>query len=77
MSDYVSYLLTILYEGRLLQVALCVYRDLLTGEEYDYPMENRKAFERFLPLHAQYPIVKIDEIFETVYRMPQEKAQGA
>ena len=67
MGEYLSYLITLLYEGRTLKVALCVHQELLTENEKNFPVEYQAEFERFLPLHAKYPIIDIVQIFDSIF----------
>ena len=68
MSDHICWLITILYEGRLLKCALSVKKELLTQDCMDFPMdpENREKIHAMLPLHIRScgPIVDFEEIFE-------------
>lgn len=66
MSEYACFLLTLLYENRILKVALKIRRDLLKGDCFEFPMEpeNIKQLESFLPAHAKYPILDVEDIFE-------------
>ena len=71
MSEYVSYLLTLLYEGCVLKVAVSIHKDLMSVCMLDFPREYKKDFEKFLPLHAKYPVVDVEEIFEVAINHPE------
>lgn len=68
MSNDVCFLITVLYNDTLLQCALKIDRDKLTGDIAEYPMEpeNRQVLHSLLPLHVKNcgPIVDITTIFE-------------
>ena len=68
MSNYITFLITILYNDTLLRCALKIHRDKLQNDCDEYPMEpeNRKFIHSLLPTHIQScgPIVEIEEIFD-------------
>jgi len=72
MSNYICWLITILYEGTLMRCALKIDKwSLPEGRIEDitnYPMEpeNRELIHSRLPEHVRScgPIVAIEEIFE-------------
>jgi len=68
MSDYTSFLVTILYCGGLVQCALRVHNDKLpNGIQYRLGHEDSKlAIHDLLPLHVRScgPVVEVTTIFE-------------
>ena len=68
MSEYICFLITILYGDRLLKCALSVKRDLISQDCQDFPMEpeNRIVLHEMLPPHVKScgPIVEVSRIFE-------------
>lgn len=68
VSNYVSWLITLLCEDQLMKCALRVNRDDIDESVYAYPMEpeSREAIRGLLPSHVQSlgKIVDIAEIFE-------------
>lgn len=67
MSDYLCYLVSILYEGSLIRAAIQIPNAMLTMDERDYPMEHeaRTKIHSMLPLHVRScgPIVDITDLF--------------
>jgi len=70
MNNYLSFLISLVYDGRLVKVALKINRNLLSDDcsLYWAEPENRTRFRSFLPLHFQDhgAIVAIDEISDVV-----------
>jgi len=68
MGENNCYLITILYNGTILQCALKVHLSQLTTFCRDYPLEpeNRAELHTLLPAHVRScgPIVDVKEIFE-------------
>jgi hypothetical protein len=70
MSDYICFLITVLYEsqGSLLRCALRFKRDDVHEDIWKYPMEkgSRNRLEDMLPSHVSScgPIVDVEEIFD-------------
>ena len=68
MGENNCYLITILYNGTILQCALKVNQSLLTAFCRNYPLEpeNREELHALLPRHVKScgPIVDVKEIFE-------------
>lgn len=68
MSEYVCFLITILYEDALLRVALKIKHDSIKPDVWENPMEpeNREILHSLLPLHVQTcgHIVEVEELFE-------------
>ncbi len=67
MSEYVCFLITVLYDMKLLDCALKVKRDLISDDCQEFPMEpeNREILQGMLPLHVRTcgPIIKVSKIF--------------
>lgn len=76
MSDEYNLLLTILYNGELLQCALKVKKDKFEDHPYWMEGETREALRALLPLHVQScgPIVRAEEIFEVCKHDPSAEA---
>ncbi len=68
MSDEVTFLITILYEGGLLQCALKVPGDTFSDDVFAFPLEpeNKDAIHAVLPEHIKScgPIVAVEQIFD-------------
>lgn len=66
MSDYICFLVTVLYDQRLLRCALKVKRDRLPFDVDNYPMEYSDQIHKMLPMHVRScgPIVEIEDLFE-------------
>jgi len=68
MSEYISFLITVLYGETILKCGLKVKRDSLIGDIIDCPMEpeNKKFLHELLPMHVKEcgPIIDVEEIFE-------------
>jgi len=68
MSNYINWLITVLYNDELLKCALQVKRGVLSIDCELYPMEqeNREKIHTLLPLHVKNcgPIVAIEDLFE-------------
>ncbi len=68
MSEYICFLITILYGKELLRCAFGVKSDLISLDCQEYPMKpkNRKILHEMLPTHVKScgPIVEIVQIFE-------------
>ena len=70
MSDYICYLLIVLYESqkKILKVGLKIKRDKLTQDQLENYMEpeNMENLWSILPLHVRScgPVVDVEEIFE-------------
>ena len=64
MSEYMCYLITVLYENELLRCALKVKRHY--GEKYPMEQDARDRLHKLLPFHVQEcgKIVDVQEIFE-------------
>ena len=69
MDDQLYFLITVLYEANLtlMKCALCVKRNALIDDCFDYPMEpeNRELLHGLLPPHVQScgPVVAVEPIF--------------
>lgn len=70
MNNYASLLISLVYCGGLVKVALKIKRDLLPPDCALYWKEpgNMKALRAFLPLHLQDhgAVVAVDEISDVV-----------
>lgn len=68
MSEYVSFLISVLHDNGLLKCGLKVKIRDLVGDCRDAPMEpeNRVFLHGLLPLHVRScgPVVDVEEIFE-------------
>lgn len=69
MGSDICFLITVLYNDKLLRCALKIDRDKLGGDVAEYPMEpeNRLKLHALLPLHVQScgKIVDVDtSLFE-------------
>lgn len=68
MSPYICFLVTVLYNDKLLKCALKLDKTKYENDWYDYPMEpdSRERLHQMLPLHVQScgPIVGVERIFE-------------
>lgn len=68
MSEYVCFLITLLYIDELVSCAIKIHRSKISQDVIDFPMEpgHRKILHDMLPLHVKScgPIVLIEEIFE-------------
>ena len=68
MGNEVNWLITILYDDRLLKCALRVSKNSLHKDCIEHPMEleNRKVIHKLLPAYVQAigPIVDIEDLFD-------------
>ena len=68
MSPYISWIVSILYNGTVLKCALSVHRDVLKGDCAEYPLEpeNREQIHSLLPKHVQScgKVIDVEEIFD-------------
>lgn len=68
MGEYVSFLVSILYQMTIVRTAVSVKRDLLPSDVVQYPMEpdSRTALHKFLPPFVQWmgPIIEVEQIFD-------------
>jgi len=68
MSPFICYLITVLYDERLLKCALKIHHEKVPAEirEYYNQDKGRAFLLSKLPAHVQRlgPIVKVEEIFE-------------
>lgn len=68
MSQYISFLVTVLYGDRLIKCAIRIDKTVNGGSWLDYPMEHdsREKLHAMLPLHVRScgPIVGVEEIFD-------------
>jgi hypothetical protein len=78
MGEYVSFLVSILYEMTIVRTAVSVKRDLLPADVISYPMEpdSRKVLHKLLPEFVQWmgPIIEVEQIFDVtvVSEKPEE-----
>jgi hypothetical protein len=70
MGEFISFLITVLYEGSLVRCAMRLRLDVLQGDCVEYPMEpaNRKQLHALLPTHVRSmgPIVEVQQIFDVI-----------
>ena len=69
MNNFLSFLISLVYHGRLVKVAIKIDRNLLSDDcaVYWAEPENRVRLSSFLPLHFQdHVIVAIEEISDVV-----------
>lgn len=70
MGEFISFLITVLYNGTLVRCALRFSKESLQGDCVEYPMQpaNRKQLHALLPLHIRSmgPIVKVERIFDVI-----------
>lgn len=70
MGEFISFLITVLYEDSLVRCAMRLRLDVLQGDCVEYPMEpaNRKQLHALLPLHIRSmgPVILAEQIFDVV-----------
>jgi len=68
VGNDLSYLISILHQMEIVQVALKIKRSQVSHDVFMYPMEpeSREILHGLLPAHVQSmgPIIAVDELFE-------------
>ena len=79
MSDQLSFLITLLYDGGLLRCALKVPQEVMPSDWFERPMASEclAVLQGRLPLHVQSlgPIVEVQEIFN-IHVCNEKEVQG-